>query len=349
MPTYRRNKGRSALKWLFIILGSLAAIIMLAAIFLVVRYGAALQPVSDDKTNKQFTIASGDSLNKIASGLKTDDLIRSPEAFRFYVFSNRLQSKLQAGTYTLSPSMSTKVIVEQMTSGKVTPTLVTILPGRRVDQIREDLIQSGFSTEEVDIALDPSQYKDLPVIAHKPAGIMTLEGLLWPESFHKDSTTAATDIIRKSLVAMGDNLTPEVLADFNSRGLKPYEGLVLASVVEKEGSKQQDRPIVAQVFLTRMQKGMNLGSDPTAEYGAVMAGLKPNLTYDSPYNTRLHAGLPPTPIGTISAEALNAVRRPAASSWLYFVTGDDGTTYFSNTLKEHEAYTAKYCHRLCGP
>jgi UPF0755 protein len=91
-----------------------------------------------------------------------------------------------------------------------------------------------------------------------------------------------------------------------------------------------------------------LGSDVTARYGAISAGKAPSLSYDSPYNTLLHPGLPPTPISTISISALAAAAHPAPTNWLYFVTGDDGTTYFSTNLKDHQALTQKYCHKLCG-
>ena len=91
-----------------------------------------------------------------------------------------------------------------------------------------------------------------------------------------------------------------------------------------------------------------LGSDVTAYYGAILAGKSPTTTYDSPYNTLLHKDLPPTPISSISESSLNAAGHPAATDWLYFVSGDDGNTYFSTNLQDHEAYTAKYCHKLCG-
>jgi UPF0755 protein len=92
---------------------------------------------------------------------------------------------------------------------------------------------------------------------------------------------------------------------------------------------------------------MPLGSDVTAHYGSVLAGRGKDVTYDTPFNTRLHTGLPPTPISNVSASSLTAVAKPAQTDWLFFVTGDNGTTYFSKTVQEHEALAAKYCHELC--
>jgi len=93
---------------------------------------------------------------------------------------------------------------------------------------------------------------------------------------------------------------------------------------------------------------MSLGSDVTARYGSILAGREPSLTYDSPYNTLLHKGLPPTPISNVSASSLNAVAYPANTDWLFFVAGDDGVTHFSKTLDEHEALAKQYCHKLCS-
>jgi UPF0755 protein len=147
---------------------------------------------------------------------------------------------------------------------------------------------------------------------------------------------------------MGEHLTPDVQAVFASRGLTTYQGVILASIVLQEVNKPTDQAQAAQVFFSRLKTGMMLGSDVTARYGAIAAGHEPSLTYDSPYNTLKHMGLPPSPISTINATALDAVIHPANTEWLYFVAGDNGTTYFSSSLEEHQNLTDKYCHKLCG-
>jgi UPF0755 protein len=200
----------------------------------------------------------------------------------------------------------------------------------------------------VDRALNPDLYKDLPALAFKPTDVNTLEGLLWPDSYQKQPNTDPSVIVREALVAMGNHLTPDVQAGFAAEGLTPYQGVTLASIIIQEVNKPSDQTQAAQVFLSRLKTGIMLGSDVTARYGAIAAGKTPSLTYDSPYNTHLHAGLPPTPISTISANSLNAALHPAPTNWLFFVTGDDGNTYFSATEQEHEALTQKYCHKLCS-
>jgi len=311
-------------------------------------YNLDLRAVSTDQKTQIFTVDEGSSVKQISNDLQKDHLIRSAWAFQLYVHSKELNNLLQAGTYALSPSQNTVSIVTTLTRGKVTTRLVTILPGWRIDQVRADLINDGFTPAAVDQALDPAQYGGLPALAYKPANVTTLEGLLWPDSFQKNSSTAPSFIIRESLVEMGQHLTPDVQAAFAAEGLTTYQGLTLSSIVEQEVNKPNDQTQVAQVFLSRLKANSTLGSDVTADYGAIEAGQAPNLHFDSPYNTLIHAGLPPSPISTVSSSALAAAAHPAATNWLYFVTGDDGTTYFSTNLQDHQTQTQQYCHKLCS-
>lgn len=311
-------------------------------------YDLDLRPVNTNQNTTIFTVSPGSSVKQIADQLEQAHLIRSSWAFQLYVHSQDNADQLQAGTYALSPSQDMSSIVDTLAKGKVATRLVTIVPGLRIDQIRADLINDGFSPASVDRALNPSLYSDLPVLAFKPTNVNTLEGLLWPDSFEKQPNTDPSVIIRESLTEMGDELTPTVQAAFASEGLTTYQGLTLASIVMQEVSNPTDQTQVAQVFLSRLKANMMLGSDVTADYGAIVAGQAPNLNYNSPYNTLLHTGLPPTPISNINASALSAVVHPAATSYLYFVTGDNGTTYFSTTLQQQQANTQAYCHKLCG-
>ena len=323
-------------------------VLIVSGIFLARHvYNEGLKPVSNNQQTQLIVIKSGTSSNQIARQLADAHLIRSAWSFELYVHSHELGDQLQAGTYAFSPSQGTAAIVHTLTKGGVMTNLVTILPGRRLDQIRADLINDGFSPESVDKALDPAGYADLPVLTYKPAG-NSLEGLLYPDSFQKTADTDPATIIRESLTEMGQHLTPALQAAFAGENLSVYQGLTLASIVEKEVSKSSDKPQVAQVFLSRLKSGSTLGSDVTAYYGALVAGKNPSVNYDSPYNTRLHTGLPPTPIATISDSSLQAAAHPADTAWLYFVSGDNGNTYFSTTLDQHNQQAAQYCHKLCS-
>jgi len=310
-------------------------------------YRQGLQPVSNSQTVVVVTIQPGTSSKEIGKLLKQQNLIRSEAIFEWYIHTHNVRDQMQAGTYALRPSMSLPDIVQVMVRGKITSHLVTILPGQRLDQVRQTLINAGFEPAEVDNALDVSRYKQYAALADKPASA-NLEGFLYPDSFQKDDNTEASALISESLIEMAKYLTPDIRAAFAKQGLSVYQGVTLASIVEQEVSKDSDRRQVAQVFLTRMDKGMTIGSDVTAFYGAILNGKNPITTYDSPYNTLKHKGLPPGPIGTVSTSSLQAVAYPAQSDWLYFVAGDDGTTHFSKTYADHQALAKKYCKKLCS-
>lgn len=343
--SHKRTRLPRRILWLLVVLIVLSVAGVALSRYI---YNNDLKPVSNDQTTKLFTVEPGASVKQIADQLEEDHLIRSSWAFQLYVHGQSNSEILQAGTYALSPSESMSSIINTLARGKVETKLVTILPGLRIDQVRADLINDGFTPGAVDQALNPSNYSNLPVLAFKPASVDTLEGLLWPDSFEKQPTTSPAVIIRESLTEMGQHLTPAIQADFAKEGLTTYQGLTLASIVLQEVSKPSDQAQVAQVFFSRLKTNMMLGSDVTAYYGAIEAGQPPSLTYNSPYNTLLHTGLPPTPISTINADALQAVTHPASTNWLYFVTGDNGVTYFSTTLQQQQANTATYCHKLCG-
>jgi UPF0755 protein len=310
-------------------------------------YTENLKPVSTKATTQTVDIAAGSTPASIADLLHGKHIIRNAWTFERYVQSKGVAPDLQAGTYSLSPTQSVQDIVAQLTHGKVSTNLITILPGQRLDQIKQSLINDGFSKADVEAALNPAQYEGSAALVDKPTG-NSLEGYLYPDSFQRTADTKPSTIIQESINEMQNHLTPDIRAAFAKQGLSTYQGIVLASVVEQEVSNQSDRAQAAQVFLKRLSTGMQLGSDVTAMYGSRLAGQGASLTYDTPYNTLIHPGLPPSPISNVSASSLKAVANPASTDWLYFVAGDDGVTHFSHTLEEHEQLTGQYCHKLCG-
>lgn len=334
---------------ILIAIGVVIALLVLCAVVVRQSYNANLKPVSNDKSTKVVTVPTGSTTSEIADTLKEKGVIRSDWAFEWYVRNHELRDELKAGTYLISPSQSIPEITDTLVSGKVATDLVVILPAQRLDQVRSALIKAGFSEQEVDKALDPVQYKDHPALRDKPQEA-SLEGYLYPESFQKTAETKASDIIKLSLDEMNARLTPEIRQAISKQGLTVHQAVILASMVEQEvGDKNSaDRPQVAQVFLKRYKDGMQLGSDVTAFYGAVIAGQPKSVFYDSPYNTRMHGGLPIGPIGNVSESSLKAVAFPAKTDWVYFVAGDDGKTYFSKTLSEHDALVKEHCKKLCN-
>lgn len=327
----------------------IAALLVGGTVFTIRKvYNDNLRPASASQKSQLITVPKGASAKEIAVILKNANIIRSSWAFEWYIRNNNLRNSLQAGTYSLRPNLSIPEIADVLTQGKIDTSLVTILPAQRLDQIRNTFINKyGFSAADVDAALSPDNYKDHPALVDKPQGA-SLEGYLYPDSYQKTATTKPATIIRQSLDEMQSHLTPDLRAGIVRQGLTVHQGVILASIVEQEVGNVADKPTVAQVFLKRYKEGMALGSDVTAFYGAIRDNQPPSVTYDSPFNTRLHAGLPPGPISNVSDSSLTAVANPAGTDYLFFVAGDDGKTYFSHTVAEHEALTKEHCKKLCN-
>lgn len=314
-------------------------------------YQSNLLPVSSNTAQVIVTIEPGSSVHDVAVLLEQKSLIRKSWALEWYIRSKNIREDLQAGSYAFSQSMSVQEIVSIITEGKVATDLLTILPAKRLDQLQQSFNEAfsnfGFSAEQVAAALQADAYVAHPALTDKPKSA-SLEGYLYPESFQRTATTSPSTIVTAALNEMAEALSPEVRAGIVKQGLTIHEGVTLASIIENEVSRESgDRPKVAQVFLKRLKMGMKLQSDPTAFYGAEVAGQPKSLTYDSPYNTYLIDALPPGPISNVSTTSLQAVAEPASTDFLYFVAGDDGTTHFSKTLAEHEALTRQYCTQLC--
>jgi len=330
------------------IIGVVFVILLAVGAFLVQRaYDNNLKPVGPSQHRVLVTVPSGSTAHQISLNLKNQGLIRADWAFEWYIRNHNLRDKLQAGTYYFSPNQDVPTIANILTQGKVATDLVTILPGQRIDQVRKALINAGFDTADVDSALNPANYAGHPALVDLPAGA-SLEGYLYPDSFQRTATTRAKAIVKASLDEMAQHLTPELRAAIEQQGLTVHQGIILASIVEQEVSNPKDKPTVAQVFLSRLRQNMVLGSDVTVIYGAVINGQSPSLTYDSAYNTHIHAGLPAGPISNVGEASLQAVAHPATTDYLFFVAGDDGVTYFSHTLEEHQQLTQEHCKKLCS-
>ncbi len=309
-------------------------------------YTNNLRPVSSSQQTVFFTVSFGDTKHQIAMNLKNAGLIRNTRAFEIYVRGSEFQN-LQAGTYTLSPSMSAQKIVKKIATGDVTKNLITILPGKRLDQIKKVFTDNGYSASDVDQAFNPATYAGHPALASLPASA-SLEGYLYPDSFQKEIGTPATKIIRESLDEMQKKLTSDVIAGFSAQGLDTYKGITLASIVAQESSVPADQAVIAQVFLLRLKQGMALGSDPTAAYASAIAGQPLSFKIDSPYNTRVSVGLPPGPIGNVTQNSLQAVAHPSNTSYLYFLSGDDDKLYPSYTEQQHETMIEQHCQKKCS-
>ena len=332
-PAYNKLKTKRLRhwRWWLIALAALTVLSIGAVWSLRSWYHGNLRPVSSSQKTVYYTVPVGSGVQEIAAGLRKAELIRSIRAFETYVRSNELHDDLLAGTYALNPSMSVQQIVKKIVDGDVAKNLLTILPGKRLDQIKEAFSSAGYSPAAIEEAFGVDQYRRHPALADLPPNA-TLEGYLYPDSYQKLADTPAETIIRQSLDEMNEQLTPDIRNGFTAQGISVYQSVILASIIEKEVPQDADRPVVAQVFLKRLRENIRLESDATSIY----------------YNTYANSGLPPTPISNVTVSSLRAAAYPASTDYLFFVSGDDGKTHFSRTKEAHEEAVRKYCTQLCG-
>jgi len=284
-------------------------------------------------------------------------LIKSDIAFNIFVKVNRKGNELKAGVFTISSSQSTPDIVKKITSGKPDELVITFYPGATLNNIsklssskrtdaRYELEQAGFSDSQIDEAFS-SSYSGT-VFKSKPSS-QDLEGLLYGDTYAFDAGTNIKGIIQKALDEYDSIVSKyNLVAGFSKQGLSLYQGITLASIVQKEASGYDDQRQVAQVFLKRYKSDMTLGSDVTYQYVSDKLGVARSYTIDSPYNTRLYKGLPPGPISVPGLTALRAVADPADGDYLYFLAGDDGKMYYAETSDEHQNNISQYCQKSCA-
>lgn len=320
---------------------------------------------------QKFEIKTNQTISDIAENLKKAGLIRSDFAFKTYLKLSSKSAKIKAGVYSLRANLSAKEIVEQMEKGVASSEVfnLTVLPGETLKEIKQKLIKLGYLSEQIDTAL--LKKYDSPVLKGlydnegkltnpaQPANV-SLEGYLYGETyqFYKGETVEhifETMINQLNSVVVANHIEEK----FQKRGFSLREGLILASIIQKE-AHSEDMPGVSMVFQNRLKVGMTLGSDVTAIYAADLVNPNrdrndPNnnlhvLETDNLYNTRMHTGLTPGPICSPGITAILAVAEPDENkrSMRYFLTGDDGKMYYSVTDTEHTQKIRDYCQKLCS-
>lgn len=347
-------------RWL---VSGIVALLLLVVIVSAGWFIWQLRPVDTrDSTRERLTVAVGMSPDAIAHLLKQKDLIRNTAVFDIYARLRGVRSNLQAGVYSLSASESLPDIVAHLTGGKTDTFTVTFFPGatltdttqtktdKKVD-ITDVLLRAGYSQAEISMAL--AKTYDSPLFAGKPAGT-NLEGYIYGETYQFSSGATVETILARTFAEFyGQIEQHNIITGLQKQGLNLYQGIVLASIIQREVSSSDpsqasaDQRQVAQVFYARLAQNIPLGSDVTAYYGADKIGAARSVAVDTPYNTRIHTGLPPGPIAVPSIGALEAAANPAAGDYLYFLTGDDGTMYFAHTNEEHEQNITNHCKILC--
>lgn len=310
-----------------------------------------------------FVIESGANVNTIASELKEAGLIRDELVFQIYVRLNSDGKTLKAGEYNLNKSMSVEEITDILIKGgKDNVFSMVIFPGETIREIKTKLVELGYPAEKVEAAFakDYNSEKYAELFTGKPEG-SSLEGYIYGETYEFYKDDSVETIIERTLDEMQKIVKEnDLISKFEAQGLNLYQGITLASIIQKEAAKAEDQAKVAKIFYNRLggAEGGMLGSDVTTQYAVDLEDpnreiYKDNaaaLEIDSPYNTRKHAGLPPGPISNPGLSALLGAAEPdeSAAEYVYFLTGDDNKMYYSSTYEEHQRNINEYCKELCN-
>jgi UPF0755 protein len=245
-------------------------------------------------------------------------------------------------------------VAETLQHGRLQEKTITIPEGWRLEQITELLEEQGIATKEEFMALAMADWPEFDFLADRPAGA-SLEGYLFPDTYQIGPEYGAREVIALMLQTFDGRVTPEMRARAEAQGMTLREVITLAGIVEREAMIPDERPVIAKVYLNRLEIIMHLGADPTVQYAK---GYDPatgkwwnTLTaedyqaVDSDYNTYTHYGLPPGPICNAGLDSIRAVLYPADVEYLYFLRNDvkgDGSHVFAVTFDEHLANQAKY-------
>ncbi|MDR0879866.1 MAG: endolytic transglycosylase MltG [Clostridioides sp.] len=327
-------------------------IIAVAVVLIIVGAGTIVNqmgPVDKkDKTGVVVEVPTGSSTSKIAKILSEKNLIKNESLFKMVAKFSSDGSKVKAGTYKIDKSFSNKDILKLMAAGKIynVGTKIVVPEGAIYREIVDNLVNNklGDKAKFESLIKDPKQFASKYEFL-KDSKITTLEGFLYPATYHFEAGKVSEEQIIDTMLA---KFNTEYIAKIKPI-LKPDQNLkdiiTMGSIVEEEAVKDEDRPIIASVFYNRLKNGTPLQSDAIIEYS--FTDRKKIVTYndlkiDSPYNSYRNKGLPPTPIANPGIKSIEAAINPAKTDYLFFVTQMNGENSFSKTYDEHLKAVKKF-------
>lgn len=294
-----------------------------------------------------FEIAQGESVSMVCLRLEQAGLIDDAELLRIYLVYSGLDRYLQSGVFKLSAAMSPIQIAAELLDATPDDAIFTILPGWRIEEVAANIAGSGLSITAEDFiaaAYAPaSEYLAYLPVDDAPS----LEGFLFPGTYVIPREAGLSDVLEMILTAFNSQVDESLSAGFDRQGLTFYQAVTLASIVEKEAVVDEEKPIIASVFLNRLAINMRLETDPTVQYGiGYQEDLQTwwksplssaDLTVDSRYNTYVVFGLPPTPISNPDLGSIRSIAFPAETPYYFFRAACDGSGRhnFAITFDEH--------------
>jgi len=304
-------------------------------------------PASSDTTAFVFTINPGETAGTIGPRLQREGLVADSQLFLYLVRYRGVDAQLEAGEYELRPNMTMDEIIETLQHGRLREVSVTIPEGKRAEEVAALLQERGLVDGETFLALVRDGSTSYDFLADRPADApASLEGFLFPETYRIPIDYDAAQILDLMLVTFGERFSAEMRQAAGERGLSIYDVVTLGSIVEREAVVAEERPIIASVYLNRLEQDMYLQSDPTVQYALgyqedaaqwwkIPMSLEEDVQVDSPYNTYMYPGLPAGPICSPGLASMQAVLEPADTTYLFFFSKFDGSHAFAETYEEH--------------
>lgn len=329
-------------------------------LYLTTQQGAIDTPASDTDAPQIFTIESGETALSVATRLEEDGFITDAGLFRQYMKYNGIDQKLAAGDFQISPAMSMVEIADRLQRAHYEEITFTVPEGLRAEEVAELLDVKGVLDGSAFLALVQGGAASAQAVGSYdwlPASLTTLEGYLFPDTYQLPVPTQPADLLKRMLDNFEAKVTAETLAAAGQAGRGLEQIIIMASIVEREAPRADERPLVASVYWNRASGacsketgGAYLQADPTVQYAAGRRGewwwkppsVEAYATVQSPYNTYLRPGLPPAAIASPGLTAIEAAVRPAETKYCFFVATGDGGHVFATTLAEHQRNIGLY-------
>ncbi|EGF31266.1 YceG like protein [Oxalobacteraceae bacterium IMCC9480] len=288
-----------------------------------------------------FAIAPGSGLRSVAEQIASQHIALQPLLFEALVRLTGKDGQIKAGHYALKPGTTPQRLVGQLVRGEFAQEALVIIEGWTFRQMREAVAASPALKHDT-VALS-----DKELLAKVSTDYAVPEGLFFPDTYLFAKGASDLQVYRQAHAAMLKRLQQAwEQRDLSLPYKNPYEALTMASIIEKETGQKTERGMIAGVFVNRLKIGMLLQTDPTVIYGMgdkFQGNIrKRDLLTDTPFNTYLRVGLPPSPISLPGNDALNAALRPERTDALYFVARGDGSSVFSSNLPDHNRAVNRY-------
>lgn len=321
-------------------------VFLLLPLFLILTYGFLLLPLEAGSTQKvEFKITPGQSLSSITSSLQSRQLIRSALGLKVYIILNRLNSKIQAGLFSLSPSDSAAVIAEKLTHASTEQARVTIQEGLRREEVANAILDALIASKL------PHNF-DADLFISKTKG---LEGQLYPDTYNFQPEVTTDQVIEKMT-----NEFSNKIAQLNIKSDKLNQTIILASLIEREAGADSERAEIAGILLNRLNNNWPLQVDATVQYAISSARCrnriciwwprpltKADIETISPYNTYRQIGLPPAPIGNPGFSSLSAAANPSLTENWFYLHDASGKIHYAATVEAHNTNVCTFLKKGC--